>query len=180
MCVGRAPENNDGQGWKQTYKNAPSRHIMWAALADCVAIVLCQLTCVMSGYPVSKPLALPREYTAQANSNCTERMDVTANLFKFNYCCCQSKKWHKVAHHQPLSQTDAEFQQEDFFGWVNASRWERVPNISEWRITPEYLLSRVMRWFQLWRKKNCCLELEANWWMYWSVWVNKITGWIYP
>lgn len=38
-------------------KNAPSRHIMWAALADCVAIVLCQLTCVMSGHPVSKPLA---------------------------------------------------------------------------------------------------------------------------
>lgn len=71
VCVGRAPESNDGQGWKQTDKNAPSRHIMWAALADCVAIVLCQLTCVMSGYPVSKPLALPREYTARANSNCT-------------------------------------------------------------------------------------------------------------
>lgn len=37
-------------------KNAPSRHIMWAALADCVAIVSCQLTSVISGHPVSKLL----------------------------------------------------------------------------------------------------------------------------
>lgn len=37
-------------------KNVPFRHIMWAALANCVAIVSCQLTSVISGHPVSKLL----------------------------------------------------------------------------------------------------------------------------
>lgn len=55
--MGRALENNDGQEWR-FWQKSPSRHNIWAARADCVAIVFCRLTFVMSGHPISKPLAI--------------------------------------------------------------------------------------------------------------------------